>query len=172
MYRLLFSLCTTVGVVLGVARRGCPGSGRLAGLAIVQPQKVALKGDMKTLDFDSKHLGKVRKIRVYLPPGHDPKKSYPVLFGADGFDGIDPALIEPLILAGKLPSMIIVSPVKSPGKMRQQEYLPHESPKHFEVHEKFYIEEMIPWAEREFVLRRDRKLRSTFGSSPTPGRSL
>ena len=170
MYRLLFSLCTTVG---------CPGS--IAGavrfraapqdLAIVQPQKVALKGDMKTLDFDSKHLGKVRKIRVYLPPGHDPKKSYPVLFGADGFDGIDPALIEPLILAGKLPSMIIVSPVKSPGKMRQQEYLPHESPKHFEVHEKFYIEEMIPWAEREFGV-------AAIGSSaphsaaPTPGRSL
>src|SRR4051812_24528142 len=53
-----------------------------------------LKGEVKVVDFDSKNLGTTREVKVYLPPGHDKKKRYPVAYIFDSFEQDWPALVE------------------------------------------------------------------------------
>jgi enterochelin esterase-like enzyme/thiol-disulfide isomerase/thioredoxin len=131
-------------------------------LKVIPPR---LKGEVKSINFDSKALGTTREVKVYLPPGHDRKKSYPVLYAADGFDSVACELIEPLILSGKLPPLIVVGTAHGPGQMRQLEYLSGWSPKHFEAHEKFFCDEVIPWAEREWGASQKRSERAVYGCS-------
>jgi enterochelin esterase-like enzyme len=64
-----------------------------------------------------------------------------------------------------LPPLLLVGTAHGPGTMRQQEYLFGWSPKHFEAHEKFFCEEVIPWAEREWGASRKRMERAVYGCS-------
>lgn len=127
--------------------------------------KDGLKGEVKSIDLDSKHLNGTRNVKVYLPPDHDPQKSYPVIYAADALDGVACELIEPLITSGEVPPLIIVGVACGPGGMRQAEYMPNVSPKHFKAHEKFFLEEVMPWAEQEWGASKDRKDRVIYGSS-------
>src|SRR5262249_46946984 len=54
-----------------------------------------LKGEVKTIAFESKALGAKREVCVYLPPGFDRTKTYPVLYSTDGQDA--GSIVEPLI---------------------------------------------------------------------------
>ncbi|MBI3409485.1 MAG: hypothetical protein HY040_14180 [Planctomycetes bacterium] len=134
-----------------------------------------LKGTEKTLDIESKILNEKRKIKIYLPPGHDPTKSYPVVYAADGMTNGD--IVEPLILVGKLPPMIVVGvssgsyrgdrgkPYKIKEDLRACEYLPGVDDGRFAKHEKFFTEEVRAWAEKELGASGDRKERAVYGVS-------
>ena len=179
MNRRLLSFGVVGGLMLGLSLQAIGSADNREGIALDQDKaksQIKLKGEVKFINFESKNLDKPRKVEYYLPPGHDPKKSYPVIFGADGFAGSNGIVrnealkvIEALMDAGKVPPLVIVCPVHGPGKMRQMEYLPYKgplsSPKHYAAHEKFYIEEMIPWAERELGESKERKNRALYGSS-------
>ncbi len=69
------------------------------------------------------HDPTTRDVAVYLPPGHDPKKRYPVVYGIVGYTGtgrslfnIDPlsedlaSRMDRLIASGKCGPMIIAAP--------------------------------------------------------------
>ena len=84
MSRVLLARCAA-----GVLVFGCLGGADI--FAAFQPAQTGLKGQIKVTNFESKHLAKVtdkdgnplsnrRRVSVYLPPGHDPKKTYPVLY--------------------------------------------------------------------------------------------
>ena len=124
----------------------------------------APKGTIKSISFDSKHIGAPRSVKVWLPPGHDPKKSYPVFYTCDGMLNVRMNLVEPLIADGTIPPIIVVAVMHGPN-MRMAEYLPQTSPKDFDVHEKWFIEEVLPWAEKEFGASKNRMERIVFGSS-------
>ena len=154
MRRFLLSCFVANGFAFGWA--GTP--------ALASPQ--ALEGEIRNIDFESKSIGEVRKVRVYLPPGHDPKKSYPVVYAADSFDGVNIKNVEPLITSGQIPPIIIVGLKHGPDPgMRQREYMPQASPADFNAHEKWVVEEVLPWAEKEFGASKDRRERVTYGSS-------
>jgi enterochelin esterase-like enzyme len=134
-----------------------------------------LKGQLRTVDFESKALGEKRKVRVYLPPGHDRTKTYPVIYATDGNDGAQ--VLEALIVAAKVPPLITVA-TSSGGylgdraagydthkDLRALEYLSGFDPKRYAAHEKFFCEEVPTWAEREFGASKHRKDRAIFGCS-------
>jgi enterochelin esterase-like enzyme len=124
-------------------------------------QAQRLRGTERQMEIYSKALAENRKIWVYLPPNHDLKKSTRVVYLADG--GAVPGLsrvLEPAILAGRIPAVILIGaePGVSSGpeasdlsrNIRAQEYLPDVNPARFRAHETFFVEELRTWAETQF----------------------
>jgi enterochelin esterase-like enzyme len=152
---LMFGLLSGPFQVLGGLKRA----------ADIQPAKNGLRGEIKSINFESKNLGKARNVKVYLPPGHDSKKSYPVVYAADGFFNFKAELVEPLIESGRVLPFIVVGVTSSPEPLREHEYIVYSKPERFVAHEKFFCEEIIPWAEKEWGASGDRKDRVVYGSS-------
>jgi enterochelin esterase-like enzyme len=134
-----------------------------------------LKGVEKMLDLESKILGETRKVKIYVPPGHDRSRSYPVIYAADGMTNAD--VLEPLIVAGKVRPLIVVGvlngsyqgdrakPYDIKQDLRAREYLPEVDADRFAKHEKFFSEEVRAWAETELGASRRREDRAVQGVS-------
>lgn len=125
-----------------------------------------LRGELRTVDFESRVLGERRALHVYLPPGHDPRERSPVLFATDSRASAD--LIEPLIDHGRIPPAISIGVPFGPdldGDRRAQEYLPGFHPERFEAHRRFFVEEISAWAEAELGAATERRGRAVFGVS-------
>ncbi len=134
-----------------------------------------LKGVDKMLELESKALGEKRKIKIYLPPGHDRAKSYPVIYAADGMTNAE--ILEPLILAGKVRPIVVVGvlsgtyqgdraqPYDIKRDLRACEYLPEIDPARFAKHEKFFCDEVRAWAEKELGATRNQNERAIHGVS-------
>jgi len=123
---------------------------------------------VENIVLDSPNLGEKRKIAIYLPPGYDPAKRYPVVYLGDGQNTQwEAQFVEPLITSGKIPSLIMVgpsnsaSPITVDGKTMQRrtaDYILNHTPEnaYFLKHEAFFLKEVMPLAE------------SKFGASPRP----
>lgn len=125
-----------------------------------------LVGELRTVELDSAALGERRRLHVYLPPDHDRRDPVGVLYATDG--RVSAELIEPLILAGRIPPIVSVGVPfgEDPGADRRaQEYLPGFNPERFEAHRRFFVEEVSVWAEAELGVAAGRKFRSVFGVS-------
>jgi enterochelin esterase-like enzyme len=135
-----------------------------------------LQGTERRIELYSKSLAETRSVWLYLPPKHDPKKSTRVVYLADG--GSVPGLarvLEPAILAGRLPAVMLVGaePGISSGpyandfsrNTRAQEYLPDVNPSRFRAHESFFVEELRNWAETQFGASSKREDRVVNGFS-------
>jgi enterochelin esterase-like enzyme len=134
-----------------------------------------LTGETKPVDFESKALGGIRKVRVYLPPGYDRNRRYPVIYSTDGNDGA--SILEPLITSGKIAPLIVVaatsgeylgdrSAAYDPTKdLRSMEYLTGENAERYAKHETFFCDELPAWAEKEFGASNERADRAVFGCS-------
>jgi len=124
-----------------------------------QPQLVRTLG--KT--FDSEILGESRDIYVYLPPNHESLKwgfDLPVVYVADqGTIGNQANYIEALIRQGKLPEMLLIAVEGGKG----DEYISFENDGSFEQHERFLIEEILPWAETKYGAATEPKSRAIYG---------
>ncbi len=68
-----------------------------------------LKGTLQFETIASTALGEDRKLTVYLPPGHDKTRTYPVLYMADG-DVVSSfvSAIDALIAAGRIRPLIVI----------------------------------------------------------------
>lgn len=125
-----------------------------------------LVGELRTVELDSAALGERRRIHVYLPPGHDRRNPPGVLYATDG--RVSAELIEPLVLAGRIPPIVSVGVTfgDDPGADRRaQEYLPGFHPERFETHRRFFVDEVPAWAEAELAVTASREDRSIFGVS-------
>ena len=125
-------------------------------------------------------LDEVRKLVIYLPPDHDALKllGLPVVYLADGSSVWEYAsYVEPLIKQGKLPQLLLIG-IESGGytgdpskeydpqlDLRVREYIPDEKDDRFADHERFVIEEVLPWAEENFGASRSRDQRVVYGHS-------
>lgn len=136
------------------------------------PKADTLSGTVRVDSLDSGALGERRAVSVYLPPGHDPSGEAPVVYVADGqaVEGLA-RQIEPLILAGDVPSVVLVG-IHS-GPRRGEEYTgiredTGESDAQGAIylsHERFFVSEVLPWAERTFGVSRQRERRVVYGFS-------
>jgi enterochelin esterase family protein len=132
-----------------------------------------LKGRVNLLTIKSKYLNENRNIFVYTPPGYDPAKRYPVVYMADGqLRGETPGMVEPLILKGELPPLILVAiwfglPPDGSDVRRSQEYLMDwpDGLDAFLDHQDFLLKEVLPYVEQHYGASTDPKDRIITGFS-------
>lgn len=111
-------------------------------------------------------LPRPREAKVYLPPGYNELLSYPVLYAQDGDDffnfGRAATWMTQLVLEEGLEPAIIVG-VDVDKDVRSEEYAPEGS--HFEAYCRFFAEELVPYVESRYPVRRDRQERVIAGDS-------
>ncbi|MEO8315420.1 MAG: alpha/beta hydrolase-fold protein [Pseudomonadota bacterium] len=141
------------------------------------PAAKLLRGSLRDAEVPSRFLGSPRLVSVYLPPGSD-TRPLPVLYLADGQDTAPfAAIVDSLIASGKIARMAIVgvhagSYTGDPSKPfdlrlddRSREYLSNVDPAQFERHMNFFVEELMPWAEKAFGISSERRNRAAMGYS-------
>lgn len=132
------------------------------------------QGAVEARVIDSVALGEKRKVDVWLPPGWNRHKSWPVAFigdgGAKSFSPmvaamIEDGLVEPMILVGLYAgwqALVDGDPALrvNDGDMRNAEYTPaYGAPGRYEAHLAFVADEVTAWVSREYgasTLREDR----------------
>ena len=130
--------------------------------------------------LNSKVLGETRKLVVYLPPDYAAQKplGLPVVYLADGSSVWEFArFVEPLIRQGKLPQLLLIG-IESGSyagdptaaydpelDMRSREYIPRADDERFFEHERFVLDEVLPWAEEAFGASNDPAQRVVYGHS-------
>ncbi len=132
-----------------------------------------LRGHLTPEVVNSKYLDSPRAVLIYTPPNFDPAKRYPVVYMSDGHMRLNtPGFIEPLILKGELPPMVLVGiwPGNSHHEnedRRSEEYLlgwPN-GHSYFAKHEGFVLKELMPLVERKYGASSDPQLRVVTGFS-------
>jgi enterochelin esterase-like enzyme len=133
------------------------------------PRAEPLAGELHQVELDSPALAQRRALSVYLPPPAGERRP-PAVYLADG--GSVPgfaAVLEPAILAGSTPAVVLVgvhcAPSTAEDDARGREYLPGRDPRRFEAHRRFFLDEVPAWAEREFGVPAGRLGRAVAGFS-------
>jgi hypothetical protein len=132
------------------------------------PVVETLTGASFVVDISSPNLGETRKVSVYLPPAFDSARRYPVIYVADG--GNVRALskqVEHLILAGEAPPLVMVGLHNGGDERRSQDYLIgwKGSSDGFAKHERFFLQEVMPRAEKAWGASNQRSQRMLMGHS-------
>jgi enterochelin esterase-like enzyme len=133
-----------------------------------------LAGSLETTVLESDWLANDRAVTVYLPPGHDPAQTWPVIYMTDG-QGTEnyAAILDPLIVSGDLPPVMLVG-VHAPDPQdamgprddaRAAEYLVGAGDSRFDAHMSFFMDEVMPWAEATYGASAAREDRAVFGFS-------
>ncbi|ANF97208.1 alpha/beta hydrolase [Paenibacillus bovis] len=125
-----------------------------------------LKRTILKEEIQSRHLGESRTLRIYLPPGYNELLSYPVVYCQDGEEffnfGRIATFANELILDDNIEPFIIVG-VEVNTKIRTQEYAPFGS--RFAAYTACFAEEIIPYVEQKYPVRRTRDQRILAGDS-------
>ncbi len=151
--------------------------GPLAPRAPASKQELGGKRFERTLW--SQNLNETRRLFVYLPPGHDRTRTYPAIFMADGANVMAQAgLIEALIDGGAIPPLVLVGAASGQAgivedrsslgvDIRAADYLPdfENAQGRFEQHLRFFSEELVSYAVREFGVSADPARRAVQGFS-------
>lgn len=124
--------------------------------------------------FPSTILGEKRDLYVYLPPGYDPCKQYPLIVWLHGAFGDEHAFIdggrfdelEKLMACGKFPHAVMVCP---DGTYEGKNQLTSQHSFYINgaggAYEDFLMLEILPWIESEFNIKQSRESRAIFGIS-------
>ena len=131
-----------------------------------------LSGTLSTDSLRSDALGAMRAVTVYLPPAR-PAGPLRVVYLADGQSTEAYArILEPAILAGRVPPVALVglhsSGERTPGSNtdgRTHEYLVGVDSLRYAAHERFFLGEVLPWAERTHGVSPQPADRAVFGVS-------
>jgi enterochelin esterase-like enzyme len=141
------------------------------------------RGQVVPFEYDSKVTGTRRKANVYLPPGYDAKRKYPVLYLLHGIGGdesewlraADPNLIlDNLLAEDKAVPMIIVMPngrALADDRAIGNPFTP-EKVRGFEAFERDLLDNLIPAVEAKYSTSVDREHRALAGLSMGGGQTL
>ncbi|KIL41071.1 enterochelin esterase [Gordoniibacillus kamchatkensis] len=116
--------------------------------------------------ISSVHLGEDRPLRIYLPPGYNEVLSYPVLYCQDGEQFFNFGRLATLLTAGILdgglePAIAIGVDVRT--AVRTSEYAPEGERNAAYI--RFFAEEMVPYIESRYPVRRTPQERIAAGDS-------
>jgi predicted esterase len=146
-------------------------------LALASPARAQGHATVEELDvnttgsvFPGPRPGETRNVWVWRPPNAPANTRLPVLYMADGLDGVFIALshLKAPIEAGQVPPILVISidPRQRP-EQRAAEYVrtyPGGGDT-YAVHERWLLEEVIPWAERTQLAANERSKRFIGGFS-------
>lgn len=130
-----------------------------------------LQGKVFETTIASRFLDAPRKVWIYTPPGFDPAKRYRVVYMADGAWRLhQPQMVEPLILDGTLPPLLLVGiwqGIDPKTDLRAAEYLVRfgDNMSFFLKHESFVLKEVLPYVEAHYGASADARDRVVTGFS-------
>jgi enterochelin esterase-like enzyme len=117
-------------------------------------------------EIPSTYLDAPRSVKIYLPPGYNELLSYPVVYCQDGNDfftmGRIATIANQLILEEGMEPVIIVG-VNVERSKRTSEYSAVGSRN--SAYKRFFTEELLPWIEERYPVRRDASARVLAGDS-------
>lgn len=140
-------------------------------------------GRVETLEYDSAVTGTRRRAKVYLPPGYDPARRYPVLYLLHGIRGDErewrrlasqDEVLDNLIADGAAVPMIVVMPngrALADDRPGRNPYTPH-NVRGFERFERDLLDHLIPAVESAYSTYTDREHRAIAGLSMGGGQAL
>lgn len=117
-------------------------------------------------EIESLHLRETRKLRIYLPPGYNEILSYPVVYCQDGEEFFNFGRIAThanrLILDEGIDPFIIVG-IEVNTSIRTEEYAPFGN--RFDAYMNCITDEIIPFVEGKYPVRREKQERVLAGDS-------
>lgn len=148
---------------------------------ITERREGIARGKLEMIEYDSKTVGTIRKMNVYIPPGYSSENKYPVLYLLHGIGGDETewqryatpdVLIDNLIADKKAVPMIIVMPNGRAQKNDRAEGNVFDSAPAFAVFEQDLLDDVIPTIESRYSVQTDRQNRALAGLSMGGGQSL
>lgn len=141
------------------------------------------RGTMDSLVYPSATVGNPRKAMVYLPPGYDVAKKYPVLYLLHGIGGdekewlnggVPHLILDNLYAAGKIKPMIVVMPNgrAMPDDRATGNIMAPEKVQAFALFEQDLLRDLIPFVEKNYPVDTNRESRAIAGLSMGGGQSL
>jgi len=132
-------------------------SSRWAGPRAPDPADTAsaLRGRIVRTELNSRFLEKPRGVSAYLPPERNGEPIRAVVYVGDGGAVGFASVLDTMITTGQLPRIMLVGmdtdltqyPDGWDGRMLEYLYLPTRDSTRFLAHERFVLEEVVPWAE-------------------------
>lgn len=102
-----------------VSGSAAPSSAPAQTAAPSEPPEPVSPSVLESVEFRSEALGQTKRLKVYLPPGYDESREYPVLYMLHGYSGTESAWMpqmrlektaDRLIGEGRIEPLIIVAP--------------------------------------------------------------
>jgi len=148
-----------------------------------RPRMDVAHGKVETLEYDSNVTGTRRRANVWLPPGYDSKKKYPVLYLLHGIGGDENewlratavnSILDNLVLDGKAAPMIVVLPNGRAIADDRAIGNPFEPQKAagFAKFERDLLDNLIPAVQAKYSTFTDRGHRALAGLSMGGGQTL
>jgi enterochelin esterase-like enzyme len=141
------------------------------------------RGNIDTIQYVSKTVGTTRTTLIYLPPGYDKNKKYPVLYllhgiGGDEYEwlhgGHPDIILDNLYAEKKIKPMIVVLP--NGRAMKNDRAVGNafdpEKAASFATFEKDLLNDLIPHIEASYPVIKERESRALAGLSMGGGQSL
>jgi enterochelin esterase-like enzyme len=146
-------------------------------------KKEIFHGKIDTVTYESKTVGSQRKVLVYTPPGFKKKAQYPVLYLLHGIggdekewfrNGTPQIILDNLYAQGKLTPMIVVLPNGRAMKDDRAtgDIMAKDKVEAFATFEKDLLNDLIPFIEKKYPVKKDRENRAIAGLSMGGGQSL
>ncbi len=128
------------------------------------PTNETMVGRLEDEFVESQSLGQPRRITIYRPPNHRPEENLPVVYATDGqFFAPYARRLDAAIEQGLTPRCVVVASHASGA--RTGEYFPGYDPTAFTNHERFFVDDLVRWAEAELGVAAERDRRVVFGCS-------
>ncbi|KPE52610.1 alpha/beta hydrolase [Chryseobacterium indologenes] len=140
-------------------------------------------GKIDTIQYPSKTVGTTRKVLVYTPPGFKKSEKYPVLYLLHGIggdekewlrNGTPQIILDNLYAKGKLIPMIVVLPNGRAMKDDRAtgDIMAKDKVEAFATFEKDLLNDLIPFIEKKYPVKKDRNDRAIAGLSMGGGQTL
>ncbi|MBD1425157.1 alpha/beta hydrolase [Sphingobacterium arenae] len=140
-------------------------------------------GKIDTVEYNSKTVGVKRKALIYTSPGYDKSKEYPVLYllhgiGGDELEwfrhGVPHIILDNLYADGKIEPMIVVLPNGRAMKDDRAtgDIMAGDKVEAFSTFERDLLDDLIPFVEQKYAVKKDREHRALLGLSMGGGQAL
>jgi enterochelin esterase-like enzyme len=140
-------------------------------------------GKIDTVTYESKTVGTQRKALIYTPPGYKKGNKYPVLYLLHGIggdekewfrNGTPQIILDNLYAQGKLTPMIVVLPNGRAMKDDRAtgDIMAKDKVEAFATFEKDLLNDLIPFIEKKYPVKKDRENRAIAGLSMGGGQTL
>lgn len=140
-------------------------------------------GKIDTIQYPSETVGTTRKALIYTPPGFKKSEKYPVLYLLHGIggdekewfrNGTPQIILDNLYAKGKLTPMIVVLPNGRAMKDDRAtgDIMAKDKVEAFAAFEKDLLNDLIPFIEKRYPVKKDRNDRAIAGLSMGGGQTL